>query len=83
MIISIEQDDKAIKLGEKLRDLWINAEVVYGRPTKALEYANSKKIAKVIFLGNEEVSNKKLKLRDMKTGKELLVDEKEIADKLK
>ena len=49
----------------------------YGKPSKALEYANSWKINRVIFVGAEEVRKKKFKIKDMKTGKEkILVLEK-------
>ena len=83
LILSIEQDDKAIKLAEKLRDNDIPCLVMYGKVSKALEYANSKKIGKVVFLGKEEVKKKKVKLRDMKTGKEVMLIEKELIKKLK
>ncbi|RLG12428.1 ATP phosphoribosyltransferase regulatory subunit, partial [Candidatus Pacearchaeota archaeon] len=39
-------------------------------PSKALEYANSYKINKVIFVGRKEIKSKRFKVKDMKTGKE-------------
>ena len=51
---------------------------MYGKPSKALDYANSVGIAKVIFIGKEEVKKKKFKVKDMKTGKEKFVNEKEL-----
>ena len=83
LILSIGKDDKAVKLSERLRDKGISCLVMYGRPTKALEYANSKKIEKVLFVGEEEVRKGKYKLRDMKTGKEVLVDEEGVGERLK
>ena len=56
--------------------------IIYGKLSKALEYANSYKIPYVIFLGKDEVKKKKVKLRDMKTGKESLVSEKEVIKNL-
>jgi len=82
LIISIGEDKKAVKLAEKLRKQGIVCEIFYGKITKALEYANSYGIKQVIFLGKEEVKKKKLKLRDMKTGKESWVSEKELVEKL-
>lgn len=82
LIISIGQDEKAVKLAEKLRDNDISCSVFYGKLTKALEYANSKKIRFVIFIGKEEVRKKKYKLRDMLNGKEVFVNEKELIKKL-
>jgi len=45
----------------------------YGKPSKALEYANSLGIEKVIFVGEKEVKSKKFKVKDMKDGKEKIV----------
>jgi len=42
----------------------------YGKPSRALEYANSYKIGKVVFVGANEVKEKKFKVKDMGTGKE-------------
>jgi histidyl-tRNA synthetase len=81
MIISIAEDKKAINLAENLRQKGKEVVVMYGKPTKALEFANSYSIRYVIFLGSEEVKKKKVKLRDMKTGIERLVSEKELGSK--
>ena len=84
LVLSIEQDEKAIKLAEKLRksgiitELWLEKGI-----SKALEYSNSKNLGFVIFLGSEEAKKKKFKLRDMKTGKEDMLGEKEIVENLK
>ena len=81
LIINIAQDKKAIYLAENLRKKGISCTTL-DKITKGLEYANSYKIPFVIFLGKEEVKKKKLKLRDMKTGKEEMLSEKEIIEKL-
>ncbi len=78
LIISLNQDKKAISLAEKIRNLSIPCQIYYGKPGKALEYANSLKIPYVIFLGEQEVKKGKIKLRNMKTGKEKMVSEKEL-----
>ena len=70
LIISIGQDREAIKLAERLREKSENVSIYYGKPSKALEYANSKKIGKVIFVGKEEVTSGKFKVKDMKSGGE-------------
>jgi histidyl-tRNA synthetase len=82
LIISINQDKKAVQIAEKLRKTEIPADIFFGKPSKALEYANSKKIQKVIIIGNEEIKNKKLKLKNMETGKEVLVSESGLIKKL-
>jgi histidyl-tRNA synthetase len=70
LVISIEQDREAIKLCQKLRSQGKIVTLLYGKPTKALNYANSKGIDKVIFIGEKEVKSKKFKVRDMISGKE-------------
>ena len=73
LIVSLEQDRGAIKLAQKLRRQNKNVSIYYGRPSKALEYANSYGIQNVIFVGAKEVRAKKFKIKIMKTGKECLL----------
>jgi histidyl-tRNA synthetase len=68
LIISLNQDKEAIKLSQKLRKKNRVASIYYGKPSKALEYANSYNFQKVIFVGSKEVKAKKFKIKDMKTG---------------
>lgn len=82
LIISIAQDKKAIKLAEKLRKTG-KAVTIMDKITKALEYANSYNIPLVIFVGKEEVKKKKFKLRDMKTGKEEMLSETALLERLR
>ncbi|PIN93429.1 hypothetical protein COU56_03675 [Candidatus Pacearchaeota archaeon CG10_big_fil_rev_8_21_14_0_10_31_9] len=78
LIISLDQDKKAIELASKLRDKGNNVTLMYGKPSKALEYANAKSINYAVFVGEKEVKSKKFKLKDMKTGKEISVSEKDL-----
>jgi len=88
LIISLEQDREAIKLAEKLRLSQVQSvssklgqgkeknkivSIFYGKPSKALEYANSYNYGKVIFVGSKEIKAKKFKVKDMKSGKESLL----------
>ncbi len=82
LVISIGQDKEAIELAEKLRKENIPCIIMYGKPSKALEYANSYKFPYVIFFGEEEKKKKKLKLKDMRTGKEKLISEKQLIEEL-
>lgn len=70
LIISLDKDKEAIKLAEKLRKENKIANLFYGKPSKALEYANSYKFSKVIFVGEKEIKNKKFIVKDMESGKE-------------
>ena len=70
LIISLKQDKEAIKLASKLRKQGKNISIYYGKPSKALEYANSYNYTKAIFVGEKEFKSKKFKVKDLKTGKE-------------
>ena len=43
----------------------------FGKPSKALEYANSYGMKKVLFVGKKEIQKKKIKVKNMLTGKEI------------
>jgi len=83
LIISLGQDKEAVKLAENLRENNLPATIMYGKVSKALEYANSYLINYVIFAGEEEIKKKKFLLKNMKTGKEEMLSEKSIVEKLK
>ena len=81
MVLSIKQDKEAIKIAEKLRENKKSVLLMLDKNiSKALEYANSKNIEKVIFVGEQEVKNGKFKIRDMKTGKEKFFELRELAN---
>ncbi|MCK5624809.1 histidine--tRNA ligase [Candidatus Pacearchaeota archaeon] len=70
LIVSLNQDRKAIALAKQLRKKGKNVSIYYGKPSKALAYANSYGIKKVILIGAKEIKVKKFKIKDMDTGKE-------------
>ncbi len=70
LVISLSEDKEAIKLADKLRSKGKIVSLYYGKPSKALEFANSYSIQKVVFVGEKEVKAKKFKVKDMKSGKE-------------
>ncbi len=74
LIISIDQNQKAIELAEKLRQKNKPTILLLDKsPGKALDYANAREINWVILIGEEEVRLKKFKLKNMETGKEKLI----------
>ncbi len=83
LVLSINQDKTAIKLAQKLRKKGESVILFYGKPSKALEYANSKKINKVIFIGKEEIKKRKFKVRDMKSGREKYINLERLVNLLK
>jgi len=76
LIISINRDKESIKLASDLRKKGEQVVLMYDKVTKALDYANSKNIQKVIIAGEKE--KPKFLLKDMKSGKEKLVSVKEL-----
>ena len=73
LIVSLDEDKQAINIAKKLRELDNRVSIFYGKPSKALEFADSYKYNQVIFVGANEVQQKKIKVRDMETGKEKMV----------
>ena len=82
VIIGIGQDKKAIELAESLRKKGFFCSLFFNKVSKALEYANSYSIPYVIFLGEDEAKKKKVKLRDMKSGEENMLDFSQLVEKL-
>ena len=72
LVVSLEKDKEAINLASKLRRKNV-VSMFYGKPSKALDFANSYNYNKVIFVGEKEVKNKKFKVKDMVSGKESLL----------
>jgi histidyl-tRNA synthetase len=70
MVLSIEKDKEAIALAEKLREKGKETILKFGKPSKALEYANASGVNQVIFVGEKEIKDKKFKIKDLKSGKE-------------
>ncbi len=83
IIISFEQEEESIKLAKKLRNNDVSCTITEGQPSKALDFANSQKIPFVIFLGQTEIDQSKIKLKDMSSGEESLLTEKQLISKLK
>ena len=84
-IIPIKTLDESMKIAQQLRDAGIKTDIdsMERGPSKNLEYANSLGIPYVVFVGKKELEENKLKLRDMKTGKEEMLKIDEAIKKLK
>ena len=84
-IIPIKTSAECMKIAEELQKSGINTDMdISARGiSKNLDYANSLGISYVIFAGEDELKQKKVKLRDMKTGKEEMLSVKDVVKKLK
>lgn len=78
LIISIFEDKSALALSKKLREYEVSCLMTTDKPGKSLEYANFYQIPFVIFLGEDEVTKEKYKLKDMKSGEEKSLTEKQL-----
>lgn len=83
MLISIDKDRYMMKLAKLIRKEGISCLTTSEKIGKAMELANSLGIQKVVFIGDAEISQKKYKLRDMKTGEEKLLSESRLINALK
>jgi len=83
-VIPIKTESESIKISEELRRAGIKAELdLLSRGiSKNLAYANSMNIPYTIIIGEQELQQNKVKLRDMKTGKEELLSINEVVKKL-
>jgi histidyl-tRNA synthetase len=70
LVVSLGEDKKAIEIARKIRNQNRNVSVFFGKPSKALEYAKAYGMKKVIFVGKKEIEKKKIKIKNMTTGKE-------------
>jgi len=79
-VIPIKENEQGIKTTQLFRAAGINADldILQRGVGKNLDFANKQGIAYVCFIGSDEVKAKKVKLRDMKTGKEKLLTVAEV-----
>lgn len=84
-IIPIKTQKKAFEIAQELRKNNINADIdLIGRGiSKNLDFANSMKIPYVIFIGEKELKENVIKLRDMISGEEKIFKLKEVLNFLK
>ena len=83
-IIPIKTQKESIRIAEELRRAGIKTETaLLGRGiSKNLAYANSMNIPFAIIIGEKELKQKKVKLRDMRSGKEELLNLRGVIKKL-
>ncbi len=84
-VIPIKTKEKTIAIVQKLRDAGIKTDFDFMERgiSKNLDYANTLGIPYVIFVGEKELAEKKVKLRDMKTGIEEMLSVEDVIKSLK
>ena len=83
-VIPINTLKESLDIAEKLRKEGINVDVAFDKKgvSKGLDYANSLGIPYVIIIGEDELKKNKVKLKDMKSGKEQMLSNKDVIKKL-
>ncbi|MFH1073086.1 MAG: histidine--tRNA ligase, partial [Nanoarchaeota archaeon] len=84
-VIPINTISESLKIVKIIRENNVNAEIdISGKGiSKNLDYANSLGIPYVIFIGQDELAQSKIKLRNMETGKESMLTVGECVQALK
>jgi histidyl-tRNA synthetase len=82
LAVALVDNKEVVKTVQSLRDEGIICSLLFGKPSKALQYANSKGIDYVLFIGEKELKSKKFKLKDMDSGKEFNLSLSGIVKKL-
>ena len=85
MIVSLDQDDKALEVASKFRSNGVKVDMCYiakGMKQK-MQYANRLAIPYVVLIGEDEVKNSVLALKNMNTGEQVLVSFEEALNILK
>jgi histidyl-tRNA synthetase len=84
-IIPIQTETECIEIANKLRNKGINTELALTKRglSKNLQYINTMQIPFAIIVGPDELKEKKVKLRDMKTGEESLLTIPETIKRIK
>ena len=79
-IIPINTFKDSLKIAEELRNenVGVDIDLTGKGPSKNLQYANSLGIPYVLFVGEEELKQGKVKLKDMNSGKEQLMSAEEL-----
>lgn len=83
VVLSINQNDKAIELMQFLRREGVNCEFSLKNVKKGLDFASSYKIPFALFVGENEVKEQKYTLRDLNSGVEFKLSLKEVVKKIK
>ncbi|MBI2549444.1 histidine--tRNA ligase [Candidatus Woesearchaeota archaeon] len=79
-VIPIGTMAASVRIVQELRQQDIHVDIALGKKgvSRHLEYADSYQIPYVILVGEDELQKQKVKLRDMRTGKEQLLNVKDV-----
>ena len=84
-VIPLGTIEESLKIAQELRNAGIPTDFVLGKKgvSKNLQYANALGIPYVLIIGENELKQKKVMLRNMESGDELLLSVKDVIKRLK
>lgn len=84
-IIPMENNIKAMEIANQLRlaDFNVDIDMNNCKIKKALKYANEEGIPFVIIIGDDEIKNNKVVIKDMQKNNQIIVDTKDIPNTLR
>jgi histidyl-tRNA synthetase len=84
-IVPIKTEFEAVKIAKQLRDAGLNVDIDLMERSigKNLQYVDKQGIPYALIVGEEEIKQGKVKLKDMKAGKETLVDVEQVINEIK
>jgi histidyl-tRNA synthetase len=84
-IVPIKTEFEAVKIAKQLRDAGINVDIDLMERSigKNLQYVDKQAIPYALIVGEEEIKAGKVKLKDMKAGKEMLIDIEDVTKELR
>ncbi len=82
-VLPINTTGESLQIVQELRNSGINADISLGKKgvSKNLDYASALGIKYVVIVGERELAKKKVTLRDMESGDEILLSVKELVKK--
>lgn len=84
LIIPIGTLQQSLGIASKLRESGISVDIAFDRKVgKAMEYANKQKIPYVAVVGEKEINENKVNLKEMESGKEETMEISQVVEKLK
>lgn len=84
LIIPINTLQQSIGIASKLRDGGISVDIAFDKKVgKAMEYADKQKIPYVAVIGEREVKENKVNLKEMESGKEEVVEMAQIVERMR
>ncbi len=76
LVVSLGQNKYSIEIASQLRKKGFSTQIMMNKTlSKSLEYANIKNIQNIVFIGEKEMSSKKIKIKNLMSGEESFLND--------